>query len=86
MTRTIEDSLAALAASYRAVRERQSVLPSNPVSTASSEILARLRDAGRHVARAFATVQQADARPTAATEAAAGEALARARAAMEEAK
>jgi photosystem II stability/assembly factor-like uncharacterized protein len=86
MTRTIEDSLAALAASYRAVRERQSVLPSNPVSTASSEILARLRDAGRHVARAFATVQQADARPTAATEAAVGEALARARAAMEEAK
>ncbi len=86
LTRTIEDSLASLESSYRSVRGRPSVLPGTPMSTASSDILARLRAAGRDLARMFAIVQQADARPTAATEAAVADALARAKSAAAEAQ
>jgi photosystem II stability/assembly factor-like uncharacterized protein len=82
LTRSVEETLTSLAASARAVRDRQSILPSAPISTSSTAILSRLREAGRDVARMFDLLQQADARPTAATEAAVTDVLTRARAAI----
>jgi hypothetical protein len=86
LTRAVEDSLAALEAAYRAVARRQAVLPASPGGSATTHVLEALQAAGRSLARTFVTLQQADARPTAATEAAVSDALARATSALEQAK
>jgi hypothetical protein len=62
------------------------VLPSAPGGSATTHVLEAIQTAGRRLARTFVTLQQADARPTAATEAAANDALAEAASALEQAK
>ncbi len=86
LTSAVEASLAQLASRYRSVRAGQALLPASPVSGASGQVIETLRAAGRQLVRMFVMLQQADARPSAATEAAVSDALARAERALEQAK
>ncbi len=86
LTTAVERSLARMASQYRTVKAGQALLPGSPVSGASGQVIDTLQEAGRELVRLFVLLQQADARPTAATEAAVSDALARAERALEQAK
>jgi photosystem II stability/assembly factor-like uncharacterized protein len=86
LTSGVEAALAQLASRYRSVRAGQTLLPASPVRGASGQVIEALQHAGRELVRMFVVLQQADARPTAATEAAVGDALTRAERALAQAK
>jgi photosystem II stability/assembly factor-like uncharacterized protein len=86
LTIAVEASLARLASRFRSVRASQALLPASTVSGASGHVIETLQDAGQELVRMFVILQQADARPTAATDAAVNDALARAERALEQTK
>ena len=85
LTRAIESRLAELATSAGSVRQRQTTLVAAPGGGATSQLLEELQTAGRRLVHLFGVVQESDARPTVATEAAITEALERAQRALDQA-